>query len=584
MKSNSSPEAQTFDKVLRAFEIRGINYADVLSRLRRLLAKGASPTELLVVLRRREAHERLPEYAGVEVLLLQAMERERERETETANTSVAPEIAEEAVVDLQLENSGKDFSAEAFEAALRVPEKTQAELRTLRLALAERDVALEELRQTLGVRDAELDAARIALEAEQHAARDVEQALAESTASEQAAREAARRAAEEAQADLQRLHEALAERTKEIAALEAELRAARAQQASVASRSRAAEVAAAFLEAQTQRVTPRGPEPAPRQPDFAPKGAPLRALGLIAVAVLLAGLAALYLQRPAPVPAPAKPAALPNAGTVIRDCPVCPEMKVLPGGRFKQGSPGGYASARVVHWVAIRRPIAMSTNPATVDDFRQFVAATGRDMHGCDIYDGGWKPRADASWDRPGFSQTGDDPVTCVSWDDAEAYAKWLSTRTGHRYRLPSASEWEYAARAGTETPSPWAADDRSACANANVADASARHRYPGWTVFPCDDGYVYTSPAGVFKPSPFGLNDMLGNVLQWTEDCWHDTYVGAPIDGSAWLDGDCSRHEIRGASWFSTPSHVRVDYRDRFPSDYRTSSVGIRLVRELGP
>jgi formylglycine-generating enzyme required for sulfatase activity len=94
----------------------------------------------------------------------------------------------------------------------------------------------------------------------------------------------------------------------------------------------------------------------------------------------------------------------------------------------------------------------------------------------------------------------------------------------------------------------------------------------------------VYTAPVGTFKANPFGLSDMLGNVLQWTEDCWHESYAAAPVDGRAWLDGDCSVHELRGGSWFSAPSYVRADYRDRFAADYRTSTVGIRLVRELGP
>jgi formylglycine-generating enzyme required for sulfatase activity len=100
--------------------------------------------------------------------------------------------------------------------------------------------------------------------------------------------------------------------------------------------------------------------------------------------------------------------------------------------------------------------------------------------------------------------------------------------------------------------------------------------------VFPCDDGYAYTSPVGTFKANAFGLGDMLGNVLQWTADCWSADYSGAPVDGSARVDGDCSVHEIRGGSWFSAPSRVRADYRTRFPADYRTSSVGIRLVRDI--
>ena len=185
---------------------------------------------------------------------------------------------------------------------------------------------------------------------------------------------------------------------------------------------------------------------------------------------------------------------------------------------------------------------------------RAFVAATGRDMQGgCDIYDGNWRRRPDSSWENPGFPQTGSHPVTCASWSDAKAYAAWLSKTTGQRYRLPSASEWEYAARAGGAAVMPWA-DASGACSGANVADQSAARRYPGWTVFGCDDGFAFTAPVGSFKANAFGLNDMLGNVFQWTEDCWRADYAGAPIDGSARTGGDCSDHELRGGSWFSTP------------------------------
>ncbi len=205
-------------------------------------------------------------------------------------------------------------------------------------------------------------------------------------------------------------------------------------------------------------------------------------------------------------------------------------------------------------------------------------------MQGCDTYDGEWKIHAENNWQNPGFAQTGSHPVTCTSWDDAHAYAGWLSAKTGHRYRLPSASEWEYAARAGGEAVTPWNPDGSDACASANVADKSAAHRYPGWEAFPCDDGYVYTAPVGSFKANRWGLNDMLGNVFQWTEDCWHADYAGAPVDGSARRDAVCSERELRGGSWFSTPAFVRANYRNHFDANYRTSSVGFRLARDLAP
>src|SRR5258707_6204579 len=116
-------------------------------------------------------------------------------------------------------------------------------------------------------------------------------------------------------------------------------------------------------------------------------------------------------------------------------------------------------------------------------------------MKGCDTYDGEWKHRPKNNWKTPGFTQAGTHPVTCASWNDAEAYAGWLSTRTGHRYRLPSASEWEYAARAGGEAVQPWNPDGSGACENANVADPSAARRYQGLAGFGCDDCHVYTAP-----------------------------------------------------------------------------------------
>jgi formylglycine-generating enzyme len=305
----------------------------------------------------------------------------------------------------------------------------------------------------------------------------------------------------------------------------------------------------------------------------------------IAVLAIVAWVAMHHVPASAKVPEVAA-TALPTPGTVLRDCPTCPSFTVLPTGRFKQGSADSSASSTVrpLHWVAISHPLAMSTNAVTVDEFRAFATATGRDMQGCDTYDGRWKHQPKNSWENPGFEQTGTHPVTCASWSDAKAYAQWLSEQTGHRYRLPSASEWEFAARAGSEAVQPWNANGSDACANANVADLSAARRYPGWVAFACNDGYVFTAPVGSFKASAFGLNDMLGNVFQWTEDCWTANYKDAPIDGSARADGNCSEHELRGGSWFSSPGYVRADYRNHFAANYRASSAGIRLVRDIAP
>jgi formylglycine-generating enzyme len=174
-------------------------------------------------------------------------------------------------------------------------------------------------------------------------------------------------------------------------------------------------------------------------------------------------------------------------------------------------------------------------------------------------------------------------PVSCVSWNDAVAYTRWLSSKSGRAYRLPSSSEWEYAARAGSSAAQAWGANSAAACAYANVADQNAAQRFPGWSAFDCSDGYVGTAPVGSFKANAFGLNDTLGNVFEWVQDCWHDDYQHAPRNGSARLDGDCRAHEARGGSWFTPPEYVTLAYRNRFDADQRSTSVGFRVVREIG-
>jgi sulfatase modifying factor 1 len=331
-----------------------------------------------------------------------------------------------------------------------------------------------------------------------------------------------------------------------------------------------------------ERLKTTFPPAAPRNPF--PAG---RALSWIAALLVFAGIVWFFTEYGAggrPVAAGLEAGNVP--GSVIHDCPTCPAMTVLPAGRFKQGATAVESSGsfdKPLHWVEIGHPFAVSTNAVTVDEYQAFVTATARDMQGCDTYDGAWKQVTTANWRNPGFAQTGSHPVTCVSWNDAQAYASWMSSKAGHPYRLPSASEWEYAARAGVETAAPWSTAAADACANANVADQSAAQQYPGWSVFGCNDGWVNTAPVGKFKANAFGLNDMLGNVFQWTQDCWNADYARAPVDGSARSDGDCAERELRGGSWFSSPSYVRSNYRNHFAADYRTSTAGIRLVREIG-
>jgi formylglycine-generating enzyme required for sulfatase activity len=292
----------------------------------------------------------------------------------------------------------------------------------------------------------------------------------------------------------------------------------------------------------------------------------------------LAPPAAPVAATPAPAPAPEL-----AVGTIFRDCPTCPLMIVLPPGDYVQGTPAGTPGTESFespeHDIFIDQSFAASQYEVTVGEFEEFVTATARKVDGCWTYDGAWRLDAAASWKSAVEGQTALHPASCVSWDDAQAYAQWLSERTGQPYRLPSAAEWEFAARGGSSAVRPWT-DPAAACSQANVADQTALQRFPGWTTHACMDTYVQSAPVGSFAANAFGLHDMLGNVFEWTADCWHDDYTGARDDGSARVDGDCSQHETRGGSWFTAPDFVRASYRNRFDTDYRSSSVGFRVVR----
>jgi len=223
-------------------------------------------------------------------------------------------------------------------------------------------------------------------------------------------------------------------------------------------------------------------------------------------------------------------------------------MVIVPAGAFDMGSNTDYENP--VHRVDIAKPFAIGRHEVTFDQWDRCV-----EENGCKA-----QPD-DREWGR------GERPVINVSWEDAKAFAAWLSQKTGQTYRLPSEAEWEYAARAGTNTLFWWGRDPGSREANCRECNAGTSQR---------------TMPVGSFKSNPFGLYDTAGNVAEWVEDCWNDNYRGAPKDASAWKAGQCRLRVLRGGAYDSPAKAVRSTSRFRYDTDVRYPANGFRVVREL--
>ena len=257
-----------------------------------------------------------------------------------------------------------------------------------------------------------------------------------------------------------------------------------------------------------------------------------------------------------------------------RDCAECPEMlRVSPGG-FLMGS----AKEGPQHRVTISHPLSLGKYEVTRGEFEAFVRASG------------YKPPRDAQapdkatdyWRHPGFDQTDRHPVVNVTWQDADAYVRWLRKVTGKNYRLPSESEWEYAARAGTTTERSWG--EGEACRYANVGDLVFAKTLAGIKgdpgLFSCMDGHSFTAPVGSFPANAWGFHDMLGNAQEWVLDCWTADYAGASANGDARQDGDCYRRVLRGGSWSSGRDGIRVTDRVKELIGYTQFFIGFRVAR----
>lgn len=227
-----------------------------------------------------------------------------------------------------------------------------------------------------------------------------------------------------------------------------------------------------------------------------------------------------------------------------------PEMVWIPAGSFDMGSPSTsvYADERPQHTVKIKK-FAISKYEVTFSEYDKFAKATGRKLP-----DNMYMDRATT-------------PVIFVSWDDAYNYARWLSEETGKKYRLPSEAEWEYAASGGKSTPFWWGFNEELGKAHCFTCESQFDPRKP--------------TKIGSFQPNQFGIHDTAGNVAEWVHDCWHDSYKGAPDDGSVWEGGDCTQRVARGGSYMSPQQSIRTAKRDKFKSNTGYDHLGIRVVRE---
>jgi formylglycine-generating enzyme required for sulfatase activity len=244
-------------------------------------------------------------------------------------------------------------------------------------------------------------------------------------------------------------------------------------------------------------------------------------------------------------------------GSEFKECTNgCPVMIVIPAGKFIMGSPanelGREPSEGPQHEVTIAEPFAVSKFEATFEEWDACAAAAA-----C--------PRITDQWGR------GNMPVINVSWHGAKQYVRWLAQMTGKDYRLLTEAEWEYAARAGVNARYSWGDDPRTGHANCDGCGGQWERQQ--------------TAPVGSFKPNAFGLYDMLGNVWEWVEDSWHGSYDGAPVDGSAWLQGgDPSYRVVRSGSWRNEIELVRAATRFERNSKVRFDTLGFRVARTMKP
>ncbi len=253
----------------------------------------------------------------------------------------------------------------------------------------------------------------------------------------------------------------------------------------------------------------------------------------------------------------------------FKDCDVCPEMVVVPEGKFRMGSNRGNRNEQPAHVVRLANSFAVGKYEITFTEYDAYVTET--QMNQPDDEGFGRKTR----------------PVINVSWDDVQGYLSWLSKKTGKNYRLLSEAKWEYVARAGSSSNYYFGGNSSQQCSYANGADTTKNSiGYQLSNAAQCTDGFFGTAPVGSFEPNNFGLYDMLGNASEWVLDCYHKSYEGSPSNGSSW-DNNCvtgiyGGKVHRGGAYHDDPLGLRTAARNYIKGSYRSKSIGFRVIRDL--
>lgn len=282
-------------------------------------------------------------------------------------------------------------------------------------------------------------------------------------------------------------------------------------------------------------------------------------------------------------------AAAADAPTIIRIEPTV----------FTMGHTGGEPDEGPPQTITLK-PFAIGATEVTRGQFAAYVKATGASIGtGCNIYEQGkLVTKPDLSWQNPGFAQSDDHPVVCISPVEMKNYAAWLAETTGRRFRLPSEAEWEYVARFQTEGDDPWASPDK-ACASANVLDRdtakaeagkivpaaaaeAASETGPRPRVAPCSDGFVHTAPVGKLAAGPLGTYDMIGNVWETVADCHTDSLANVGSNGAAVMRENCAAYVVRGGAWVVGPNVIRFMQRGTLGTNARKFSIGFRLAEDI--